>query len=226
MSDKFNGFPPAAIQFLRTLRENNSKAWFELHKPDYRNDLLKPLQALTAGLGSLMISIDPDLEVTPAINRTISRIYRDTRFSRDKSPYKTSHWITFKRLRHEWKDYPAFFFEISPDSYRYGMGFYSASRQTMDNFRTAVDTNPKIFLAATSFYSNNKTFTIEGEQYKRLLKENIPIELQDWYNRKSLYLVSNHQIDGNCIDKNLIKELQYGFEMLAPFYHYLCKVAA
>ncbi len=66
MSDKFNGFPPAAIQFLRTLRENNSKAWFELHKPDYRNDLLKPLQALTAGLGSLMMSIDPDLEVAVA----------------------------------------------------------------------------------------------------------------------------------------------------------------
>ncbi|ACM20569.1 protein of unknown function DUF2461 [Geotalea daltonii FRC-32] len=225
MSEKFTGFPPSAIQFLRTLRENNSKAWFDLHKPDYQNDLLKPLQALAAGLGPLMLSIDPDLEVTPAINRTISRIYRDTRFSRDKSPYKTSHWITFKRLRQEWKDYPAFFFEISPDSYRYGMGFYSASRQTMDNFRTAVDMNPKKFLTAISFYSNNKIFTIEGEQYKRPLKADISMELQAWYNRKSVYLVSNHQIDGNFIDKKLIKELQYGFEMLAPFYHYLCKVA-
>lgn len=226
MIDKFHGFPPAAIQFLRTLRENNCKSWFELHKPDYQNDLLKPLQALVAGLGPLMLSIDPDLVVTPAINRTISRIYRDTRFSRDKSPYKTCHWITFKRLRQEWKDYPAFFFEISPDSYRYGMGFYSASRQTMDNFRSTVDTNPKAFLAATSFYSKDKTFTIEGEQYKRPLRADISMELQDWYNRKSLYLVSNHQIDGSCIDKKLIRDLQQGFETLAPFYHYLCKVAA
>ncbi|WP_224960817.1 DUF2461 domain-containing protein [Geomonas subterranea] len=226
MSDIFDGFPPAAVQFLRTLRENNSKGWFELHKQDYQNNLLKPLQALAAGLGPLMLSIDPDFTVTPAINKTISRIYRDTRFSRDKSPYKTSHWITFKRLRQEWKDYPAFFFEISPDSYRYGMGFYSASRQTMEKFRTAVDRNPKAFLAATSFYPNNRTFTIEGEQYKRPLKAGISTELQEWYNRKSLYLVSNHRIDADRVDRKLIFDVQHGFEMLAPFYHYLCKVAA
>ncbi len=226
MSSNFNGFPPEAILFLRTLRDNNNKAWFESHKTDYRNDLLKPLQALAAGLGPLMLSIYPDLEVTPAINRTISRIYRDTRFSRDKSPYKTSHWITFKRLRQDWKDYPAFFFEISPDSYRYGMGFYSASRRTMDNFRTAVDTNPQAFRAAVSFYAASKTFRIEGEKYKRPLKPDVPADLQEWYNRKSLYLASNHQIHENCIGKRLITDLQEGFVLIAPFYHYLCKVGA
>ena len=222
----FDGFSPAAIQFLRSLRENNTKMWFELHKQDYLDNLLKQLQALVSGLGPLMSSIDPDLEVTPALNRTISRIYRDTRFSRDKSPYKTCHWITFKRLRQEWKDYPAFFFEISPDSYRYGMGFYSASRRTMDNLRCALDSNPQSFLAAISFYSTDRTFTIEGEQYKRPLKADIPKELQAWYNRKSLYLVSNHRIEGNCVGKKLIRDLQNGFEMLEPFYHYLCKTAA
>jgi len=227
MSEKFNGFPPAAIQFLRTLRENNNKVWFELHKTDYQNDFLEPLKALAAGLAPLMLSIDPDLEVTPALNNgTISRIYRDTRFSRDKSPYKTSHWITFKRLRQEWKDYPAFFFEISPDSYRYGMGFYSASRQTMDRFRAVIDKNLQTFLTAISFYSPNKAFRVEGEQYKRPLKSNIPRELQDWYNRKSLYLVSNHQITESYIDKKLIKDMQHGFEMIAPLYHYLCNMAA
>lgn len=226
MSEKFDGFPPAAIHFLRTLRENNAKTWFELHKPDYQNDLLKPLQALAAGLGPLMLSIDPDLEVTPTLNKTISGIYRDTRFSRDKSPYKTSHWITFKRLRQEWKDFPAFFFEISPDSYRYGMGFYSASRDTMDNFRKRVDSNPRAFLSATSFYSSQKIFIIEGEEYKRPLKADIPKGLQDWYNRKNLYLVSNHQIEGSSIDKQLVTDLIHGFEIIAHFYHYLCKVAA
>ncbi len=225
MNEKFDGFSSATIQFLRNLRDNNHKEWFELHKQDYLNDLLKPLQALTAGLGPFMLSIDPDLEVTPALNRTISRIYRDTRFSKDKSPYKTSHWITFKRLRKEWKDYPVFFFEISPSSYRYGMGFYRASRQTMDNFRKSIDSNPRTFLSVISFYSRQKNFTIEGEEYKRPLKTDIPKEFQDWYNRKSLYLVSNQQIEGNSIDKKLITDLMHEFEIIAPFYHYLCKVA-
>lgn len=224
--EKFEGFPPATFQFLRNLSDNNNKEWFELHKADYQQNVLKPLQSLAAGLGPLMQSIDPDFVVTPALNRTISRIYRDTRFSRDKSPYKTSHWITFKRPRIEWKDYPAYFFEIFPDSYRYGMGFYSASRETMDRFRKTLDSNPAKFLFATSFFPKQDVFTIEGERYKRPLKPNIPSELDDWYNRKSIYLVSNREIQGSFIDKSLIADLISGFETVAPFYQYLCKVAA
>lgn len=226
MIEKFEGFPAATFQFLRNLGDNNNKQWFELHKAEYQDNVLKPLQSLAAGLGPFMQNIDPDFEVRPALNKTISRIYRDTRFSRDKSPYKTSHWITFKRPRIEWKDYPAYFFEISPSSYRYGMGFYSASRETMDRFRKKIDSNPAKFLSATSFFPRQKVFTIEGDSYKRPLKPDIRPELNDWYNRKSIHLVSNQRIENSVIDKALISDLISGFETIAPFYHYLCKVAA
>lgn len=226
MIEKFDGFSNATFQFLRSLCDNNHKEWFELHKSDYQDNILKPLQSLADGLGPLMLSIDPDFEVTPAVNRTISRIYRDTRFSKNKSPYKTSHWITFKRPRIKWKDYPAYFFEISPNSYRYGMGFYSASRETMDRFRKSIDSKPATFLSAISFFSNQSIFSIEGEKYKRPLKTGIPTEIHDWYNRKSLYLVSNQQIESGFIDKRLLTDLIHGFETIAPFYHYLCRVAA
>ncbi|ACH40586.1 protein of unknown function DUF2461 [Citrifermentans bemidjiense Bem] len=226
MIEKFEGFPAGTFQFLRNLNDNNNKQWFELHKSDYQDNVLKPLQSLAAGLGPFMQSLDPDLEVRPALNKTISRIYRDTRFSRDKSPYKTSHWITFKRPRIEWKDYPAYFFEISPDSYRYGMGFYSASRETMDRFRKSIDSKPAKFHSATSFFSSQNVFTIEGDRYKRPLKPGIPAELNDWYNRKSIYLASNQPVTDSFIDKTLISDLVSGFGTIAPLYHYLCKVAA
>lgn len=225
MIEAFDGFPPATFQFLKTLCDNNKKEWFELHKSDYQDHVLKPLQALAAGLGQFMLSIDPDFEVAPTLNRTISRIYRDTRFSMDKSPYKTSHWITFKRPTKEWKDYPAYFFEISPNTYRYGMGFYSACRQTMDRFRKTIDANPSSFLSAISFYAKQEVFVIEGEEYKRPLKADLSEELRDWYNRKNLYLVSNQQIEGDNIDEALISDLMHGFRIVAPFYHYLSKVA-
>lgn len=226
MTEKFNGFSPATFHFLINLPNNNHKEWFELHKADYQDHVLKPLQALAAGLGPLMLSIDQDFEVTPSINKTISGIYRDTRFSKDKSPYKTSHWITFKRPGSDWQDYPAYFFEISPNSYRYGMGFYSASRVTMDRFRKGLDVNPARFLSATEFFSKQGVFTIEGEVYKRPLKTDLPEKLKDWYNRKNIYLVSNKQIEGNSIEKELISELILGFKTIAPFYDYLCGVAA
>ncbi len=221
----FTGFSAVTIQFLWELQRNNNKEWFESHKVDYQEHLLQPLQALVAELGPFMQSIDGDFVITPAVNKTISRVYRDIRFSRDKSPYKTSHWLTFKRPRKEWQNYPAYFFELSPDSYRYGMGFYSANRQTMDKYRDNIDSAPDSFLSTIACYSEQELFTIEGEQYKRPLRADIPVELQDWYNRKSIYLVCNQQIDEDHIDRSLLTDLMHGFELLAPFYHYLCRAA-
>ena len=109
----FEGFSKDSIVFLRELKKNNNKQWFESHKSDYEALLLAPLKNLVSDLGDFMLSIDNFFEVTPSVNKTISRIYRDTRFSHDKSPYKTSLWITFKRPQKDWKDAPAYFFEIN-----------------------------------------------------------------------------------------------------------------
>ncbi|MFD0717215.1 DUF2461 domain-containing protein [Paenibacillus sp. GCM10027626] len=145
-------FSPRTIEFLDELADNNSKLWFEDNKPTYIEHVLQPAQALVLKLSDQMLAIDPCFETSPSIGKTISRIYRDTRFSNDKSPFRTNIWIVFKRPKKEWADAPAFFFELSPESYRYGMGFYSASKDTMDAFREMIDNNPDEFAAAVSFY--------------------------------------------------------------------------
>lgn len=224
-------FTHATFDFLRKLRSHNDKSWFETHKSDYRDHVLLPLQALTAELGSLMQSIDPEIEITPG--KVISRAHRDTRFSKDKSPYKTSHWMTFKRSRKEWQNFPAFFFEISPDGYRYGMGFFSADRGTMDRFRACIDANPAAFLTRVAFHSQQKDLVIEGEQYKRPLKTNFPSDLladwgrlNDWYQRKNFYLVRNGALDTQGIPPGLTDALTRDFQTLAPLYHDLLTIVA
>lgn len=109
MSSEFTGFPLKSFQFLQGLRKHNTKDWFEAHRPEYQQFILQPMQSLVEELAPVMFEIDPTLEISPAVNKTISRIYRDTRFSKDKSPYKTSQWVTFKRPRREWQNFPAFF---------------------------------------------------------------------------------------------------------------------
>jgi hypothetical protein len=74
-------------------------------------------------------------------------------------------------------------------------------------------------------FPSGKAFAVEDKQYKQPLKADIPKELHDWYNRKNLYLVSNHQIEENRVVKKLLRDLQHDFAMIAPFYHYLCAVA-
>ncbi len=220
----FKGFSKDSITFLKELKKNNNKQWFESHKQDYENLLLTPLKNLVTDMGIFMFSIDSDFEVRPAVNKTISRIYRDTRFSYDKSPYKTSLWITFKRPQKGWKDAPAYFFEMSPKSYRFGMGFYSATPKTMKKFRKLIDKKPKEFQKAISFYSKQKTFVLEGEKYKRIFDETKPEEIQDWYQRKSFYLVCNKKIDNALFSKKLEDDLISGFSSLANFYRFLLKV--
>ena len=217
----FKGFSEETLKFLEHLKTNNNKEWFENHKPDYQRFLLEPLKDLVADLGGFMLTIDPRFEIRPAVNKTISRINRDIRFSKDKSPYKTTMWITFKRLNKDWKDTPAYFFEISPNSYRFGMGLYSASPETMGQFRKAIDSDPKKFNNAVSFYFKQNIFVVEGEMYKRIIDTHKPKKVQKWYQRKNLYLACNRKTDKILMSNRLVDDLVSGFRILAPFYHYL-----
>lgn len=221
----FSGFSPETFSFLRNLKENNSKVWFESHRQEYKEHLIEPLQCLVEDLGPAMLELDPLFEVTPAVNKTISRIYRDTRFCRDKSLYKDTVWITFKRPSKEWKSKPAYFLEISPYSYRYGMGYFNADKETMDRIREVIIQKPKEFLRAISFYSEQGNLVLEGEKYKKILSETVPSEVRDWYQRKNFYLVYNREMDDRVLSRALLDDLTDSFYLLAPLYHFLQNIS-
>lgn len=222
--EHFNGFSSESIDFLRDLSQNNNKIWFEKNKDLYKKLLLVPMQNLVMDMNDFILSIDPLIDTTPSVGKTISRIYRDTRFSKDKSPYKDTLWITFKRPSKDWSSsVPAFFFEISPTSYRYGMGFFSAVPHTMELFRESIDNSPKEFKKAIAFYAKQKVFVIEGDKYKKIIDKSKPEDILDWYQRKNLYLVCNKNIDDILLSNKLVDELKSNFGLVSDFYHYLCK---
>ena len=222
---RFDGFSRNTLRFLKGLEANNNKTWFEAHRNDYEGYVLEPLRNLVTDLGEFMLEIDPFFEIAPVVNKTISRIYRDTRFSKDKSPFRSTVWITFKNRSKDWTTLVSgYFFELSPNSYRYGMGFYDAAPAIMSKFREMIDAEPKEFLQAISFFSKQKTFVLEGDKYKKIFDKNKPKEIQDWYQRKNLYLVCNRKIDDILFSSKLVDDLASGFNLVAPFYHYLQKI--
>lgn len=221
MDTAFNGFSPQALAFFEGLAANNDKQWFETHRGDYEQYLLAPLKALVSDLAGPMLAIDPDLVTMPAVDKTISRIYRDTRFSRNKSPYKTCLWITFKRPSRDWKEAPCFFFELRADAYRYGMGFYSASKETMDRLRRVIETRPAEFRKSVAVLEKQTTFALEGERYKRSLNAALPDDLQQWHQRRNVYLVCNRVADGRLFTRGIYDDLREGFSLLAPVYEML-----
>lgn len=218
----FSGLTQQSLNFLQDVYLNNSKTWFEDNRAIYETQLVTPFRALVEALTPTMLQIDEWFETKPAIGKTISRIHRDTRFSHDKSRYREHYWLVFKRSGQDWKASPCYFFEISPYWYRYGLGYYSANKQTMDIFRQEVKQNPTEFLTVSQCCE--KPFELVGEMYKRPLIKDLPVDIANWYNRKNITVMATCEQLTDLFDANIVDMLSTRFSQLAPLYHYLMRV--
>ena len=226
MEDNFIGFSSKSTNFLKNLTMNNNRDWFNENKYDYNTFILEPMNKLVLDLSNFMLEIDDDLETLPA--KSISRIYRDVRFSKNKTPYKNTMWITFKRSGKNWHGFPGFFFEITQTGFLLGMGFYSMTKNTRNNFRNYLLKNQESFIKIKSNFLDNKDniFNIEGESYKRIPKDIEDIldeKLVSWYKRKKFYIITPI-IENNDIlfsSEKLIKYIEYNFSQISEFYKFL-----
>ncbi|WVD69145.1 DUF2461 domain-containing protein [Orbus wheelerorum] len=219
---QFMGFSQAGLNFLQEVKKQNSREWFADNRAIYDNELVKPFRLLVEQLTSGMLAIDEWFETKPAIGKTISRINRDTRFSHDKSLYRSHLWLTFKRPSKDWKESPVYFFEIAPDMYRYGLGYYCAPKQTMDIFRSEINQDPNKFLDVVRCVK--KPFELVGEKYKRPLIKDQLEQIATWYNRKDFAVIATSNQIEDLFKPDLAKKLLKGFKQLTPLYSYLMRV--
>ena len=157
-------FSNEALEFLYINRLNDSREWYNEHKPEYRRLIIEPMTRLIDELTPTVLSIDPELDCTPKIGRCISRLYRDTRFSKDKSLYRDVVWCTFSRRG---DDLPCFFFEFSPRCVRWGMGYYCTPRPVMEQLRLMAAGDHPLYTAAMNSVRSSSRLVLTGEKYKR-----------------------------------------------------------
>lgn len=222
----FKGFTEQGIQFLKDLAANNNKEWFEQNRDVYDECLLVPMRQLVTDLQLSLKSIDAEIETSPAINKTISKIYRDTRFSADKSPFRTEQWISFKRPMKVWGNVPEFYFYFTPEKYGYGMGFYSATSLNMGRIRESVASYPDRFEKIVDYYNAQNIFTLGGESYKRPVSNSLPEEFQEWLQKKSLYLGCEKEIDKTFFSARLKDILEKAFVDNSVLYQFLVESIA
>lgn len=150
----FTGFRPEAVDFLVELRQNNDRSWFQPRKADYERLLKEPMEALVVALAERFEARGLPLEADP--KRSVSRIYRDTRFARDKSPYKTNIYARFPWIGrgsdHDSSDDgghgPGGYFNVMPGESYVGGGMWAPEKLRLDAFRTAVLEEPDRVRAA------------------------------------------------------------------------------
>jgi uncharacterized protein (TIGR02453 family) len=182
-------FSRKTFDFLFENRLNNSKKWFLDHKNDYNEYVLNPLMELAVMLAPTISSIDMQIITEPKVDKTISRIYRDTRFSKDKSLYRNEIWLSYRRDKKTFPQYPEFFFVVMPDKFIYGCGYYAASTQTMENMRSLILKKDPFFLKAQEAFERQSDFVMEGDTYKKTKHPDQPMNIREWLDRKGICVI-------------------------------------
>jgi uncharacterized protein (TIGR02453 family) len=137
-------FTNAALSFFRSLERNNNKEWFEAHRADYENEVREPMRALIDDMNARIARFAPEIRGDP--KRSMFRINRDTRFSRDKSPYKThaACWFNHRSASHRVggeanEGSAGFYFHLQPGGKSFvGAGLWMPPRPQLNKLRDAI----------------------------------------------------------------------------------------
>ena len=134
----FTGFSQATIDFYRDLSENNAKPWFEENRPRYEQDVLAPARAFVVALGAALMEVRPQIHAEPKVNRSLFKIYRDTRFRKDKTPFKNHLAMFFWEGAARRMDCSGMYIHVEPDRFGLGVGIYRFPKRLMTPYRQAV----------------------------------------------------------------------------------------
>ena len=220
MSLGFPGFPEEAPKFLRSLKRNNRREWFQPRKHLYEQHLKAPMLELVSALNAGLQRFAPDYVTDPA--KAIFRIYRDTRFSADKTPYKTHVAATFSRRGPERLKTGGFYFSIAPDQIEVAGGIYHPEPDTMLLIRTHI---AETHMELRRILANKKTRTLvgqlQGQELTRAPKGFDPahpaiawIKMKDW--------ILDTTLDGSlATSSKLYDEILDRFRAIAPLIGYL-----
>ncbi len=155
-------FKPELFQFLRDLEANNNREWFNLNKQRYLDVARDPMLRFIEDFGSLLRSISPTFRADPKpTGGSLFRIYRDTRFSKDKRPYKTNLAAHFPHSAVNEVHAPGFYLSLQSGGAFSGGGIWHPDATTVKRVRQAIVARPDEWAGVRS------RLTVEGERLKR-----------------------------------------------------------
>jgi len=168
-NSSFSGFPAETINFLSAIRANNNKPWFVEHKPDYESYFMRPAREFVVAMGERLRELSPEVVADPRVNKSIFRIYRDVRFSQDKTPYKTHLTLLFWVGEGSKLENPGYYFHLDAENLMIGGGIYQFAKPMLKAYRDAV-VDPVLGPALNQLITNlkGKGYDVGYQTYKRV----------------------------------------------------------
>lgn len=164
----FEGFPTETITFLRGVRDNNTKAWFDANRADYEDYFLAPARAFVTAAGRSLRKVSPAIRAEPKVNGSIFRINRDIRFAKDKRPYKDHLDLWFWEGERK-AAVSGYFFRLTPDSLGIGAGAHGFDAEQLRAYRDGVvDAVAGKSLKRAVTAVEKSGWAVRGQRYQRV----------------------------------------------------------
>jgi uncharacterized protein (TIGR02453 family) len=169
-NNRFEGFSKETFDFLRDLELNNNRSWFESNRIVYEDLVLRPAQDFVVEMGDRLKTISPRVSAIPLVDKSIFRLYRDTRFSKDKTPYKTHIGLVFWQGPRKKLENPNYYVQLNKASIFVGAGEYRFPADLMRSYRDSV-VHPRVGAELKRILDRitaNPSYKIGGLHYKRV----------------------------------------------------------
>lgn len=217
----FTGFPQDTVPFFLDLRFHNNATFFHSNQERYQAAVKDPFYALIADLADDVKAIDPMMEVRP--HKCLSHIHRDTRFSKDKSPYRDHAWITFHRAGEPRDGSLNFWFAFGPDMLDWGMGFWGENRACMELLRRRIEAEPRYVKAVMdNCHLAENHMALGGQSWKRMtVPPSVPQYLKPLYLARDVWFGRTDIPYEWAFDASLTDRVRADFVALKPLYRLL-----
>ncbi len=217
----FQGFSERTLDFFLAIRYNNNPTFFHENHAWYVEAARDPMRELAAALSPAIDQLDPELECRP--EKIVSRLNRDIRFTKDKSPYRDHLWLDFHRNGERRHISLCVYFEITPEYADYGIGIYDEYRPFTNGLRYCLEHDEENFLNA--WLPVKDEFRLGGARFKRLsIPEQLHEESKLWYPAKGFFLSKDVTDYPLLFSPALVDEIAGGIERLTPLYRWLSAV--
>jgi uncharacterized protein (TIGR02453 family) len=222
--NRYATFTPATIDFLRQLEENNNRDWFAENKSRYESDVLDVALNFIQSMQAPLHDIAPHFVAIPKrMGGSLMRVYRDTRFSRNKIPYKTNIGIQFRHEQAKDVHSPGYYVHIAPTEVFIGAGIWRPATETLAAIRSRIDAKQAEWLRATGDQAFNRQFTIGGDSLSRpprgFARDHPQIED---LKRKDFIAVRNLDLQ-DALHPRFQQKVEVAFKAATPYMRYLCK---
>ena len=220
MRSGFPGFPREGIQFFRGLARNNHRDWFQPRKAIFEEKVKQPMQELVAALNAALMEFAPQYVTDPS--KAVYRFYRDTRFSKDKSPYKQQIAASFSRRGLERHGGAGFYCAISHKEVAVGGGVYMPPPETLLAIRTHLASHYREFRRITESRAVRKLLgEVQGDELSRPPKGFPAGHPADAWLRRKQFLLYVELPPAVATTPRLFSEIESRFRAMAPFLEFL-----